>query len=221
MIDLIITPEFQNACRLGLVEIGDINIEPSGKKLSDQIEEFRRRRMKFFGEKKVADVPGVVDARTMFRKLGVDPNKVRPCSEVFLRHLLRGEPPPKVSNLVDLCNYCSAEAATPVCAYDIENVSLPIALRPGRQDENFEAIRRGIIEVEGRPILADADGPFGGPFVDSARTMITEKTRQALLVWYAPVNYDGGALMADLRTLAGRLELHSIGQANAFRCIPE
>jgi DNA/RNA-binding domain of Phe-tRNA-synthetase-like protein len=38
-------------------------------------------------------------------------------------------------------------------------------------------------------VLVDAEGPFGNPTSDSARTMITLATRTALVVAYAPAGY--------------------------------
>ena len=54
-------------------------------------------------------------------------------------------------------------------------------------------------------MLVDAAGPFGNPTSDSARTMITLETRNALVVVYAPAAYSlarlGEVLDASAATL--------------------
>ena len=67
-------------------------------------------------------------------------------------------------------------------------------MRRGAAGEAYEGIRKGEVHVEGRPVLADAQGPFGNPTSDSARTMITTATRRALVTVYAPGGYAAGRL---------------------------
>jgi len=45
------------------------------------------------------------------------------------------------------------------------------------------------VNVQDRPTLADAEGAFGNPTSDSARTMITLQTTSALVTCYAPAGY--------------------------------
>jgi DNA/RNA-binding domain of Phe-tRNA-synthetase-like protein len=59
--------------------------------------------------------------------------------------------------------------------------------------------------VEARPVLVDAEGPFGNPSSDSARTMITLEARNALVVAYAPAGYSPGRLNAVLDKTAETL----------------
>jgi DNA/RNA-binding domain of Phe-tRNA-synthetase-like protein len=61
------------------------------------------------------------------------------------------------------------------------------------------------VNVEARPVLVDAEGPFGNPTSDSARTMITLETRNALVVAYAPAGYNPGRLSGVVDTTAETL----------------
>ena len=45
------------------------------------------------------------------------------------------------------------------------------------------------MQVAGRPVLVDAEGPFGNPTSDSLRTWITLATTRCLAVAYAPAAY--------------------------------
>jgi len=212
--------KFGEASRLGLLELHTVRIGPSAPALRAEIDEFCRRRRRFFDVGAISELPGIAEARGLLRRLGADPSKVRPCSEVFLRRILRDGEFPAVCNLVDLSNYCSAEIAMPVCVYDRERVEPPIELRPGLAGEGFTTITGRNVRVQGRPVFADRLGPFGSPFADSSRTRITDATQVALAVWLTPLEHPALGLEADIRTFAERLRLHGIGRPAEMDWIP-
>jgi DNA/RNA-binding domain of Phe-tRNA-synthetase-like protein len=151
-----------------------------------------------YGDQKSAEVPGAADARALYKALGLDPTKTRPSNEALLRRALRGEALYRVNTLVDALNLCSLRAQLPFGLYDLEHVEPPIVLRRGRAGESYEGIRKGAVNVEDRPVLADARGPFGNPSSDSARTMIRPGTRHALVTVYSPAGYSLARLAAVL-----------------------
>jgi DNA/RNA-binding domain of Phe-tRNA-synthetase-like protein len=53
--------------------------------------------------------------------------------------------------------------------------------------------------------LADAEGPFGNPTSDSARTMVTTATTSALVVIYAPVAVPAGVVDRVLERTRSRM----------------
>ena len=121
-------------------------------------------------------MPGAADARALYKALGLDPTKTRPSNEALLRRVLKGEALYRVNTLVDALNLCSLRAQLPFGLYDLDRVEPPVVLRRGAPGESYEGIRKGAVNVEGRPVLVDAHGPFGNPTSDSARTMITLAT---------------------------------------------
>ncbi len=48
------------------------------------------------------------------------------------------------------------------------------SLRLGLPGEAYAGIRKDEVHVDGRLVVADADGAFGNPTSDSARTMVTD-----------------------------------------------
>ncbi len=102
---------------------------------------------------------------------------------------MKGEPLYKINTLVDGLNLCSLRYQLPFGLYDRDKLQPPVRLRRGEPGESYEGIRKGAVHVEARPVLVDAAGPFGNPTSDSARTMITLETRNALVVVYAPAGY--------------------------------
>jgi DNA/RNA-binding domain of Phe-tRNA-synthetase-like protein len=123
--------------------------------------------------------------RTMYKRVGIDPTKTRPSNEALLRRVRREQPLPRVNSLVDVINWCSVEFQLPYGLYDRRNIDGPVLLRLGREGEEYAGIRKDTVHVAGRIVLVDRCGPFGNPTSDSARTMVTTATTDALVVIYA------------------------------------
>ena len=132
----------------------------------------------------------IVAVRAMYKRVGIDPTKRRPSSEALLRRVRKGDPLPRINSMVDVCNWCSLEFQLPYGLYDAAHVEGDVVLRLGVEGESYPGIRKDDVRVAGRITLADALGPFGNPTSDSARTMVTTATRQALVVIFAPHEVD-------------------------------
>ena len=139
----------------------------------------------------VGALPVVARTRAAFRALGKDPSRYRPSSEALLRRVAQGKPLFAVNSLVDANNLVSLTSRFPAGAYDLAALRGGIVLRVGRPGESYEAIGRGPFNLENLPLLCDAQGPFGSPTSDSARSMITAATDRTLLVLYALGGDDG------------------------------
>lgn len=126
--------------------------------------------------------------RTMYKQVGLDPTKTRPSSEALLRRVRKGDELPRINSLVDVINWCSLESQLPFGLYDLDHVRGNATLRLGRAGEEYPGIRKDVVHVDGRLVLADDAGPFGNPTSDSARTMVTPTTVRALVVIFVPVS---------------------------------
>jgi DNA/RNA-binding domain of Phe-tRNA-synthetase-like protein len=82
---------------------------------------------------------------------------------------------------------------------------------PSKYRPSSEALLRRVLQgkrtwhLEGRPVLADAQGPFGSPISDSTRSMITDSARAALVVIYAPSTASDASIEAATIRLQDRL----------------
>lgn len=129
----------------------------------------------------------IAAVRQMYKRVGLDPTKTRPSNEALLRRVRKGQPLPRVNALVDIINWCSVELQLPYGLYDLAHVSGAMTLRLGQDGEEYAGIRKDTVHVAGRLTLVDDLGPFGNPTSDSARTMVTPNTTDALVVVFAPV----------------------------------
>jgi DNA/RNA-binding domain of Phe-tRNA-synthetase-like protein len=189
MIDIVLAAELERRVRLGVLVLEGVTVREADPALQAEIEaEAAALRGRFAGQSS-GDVPGVAAARDLYKALGLDPTKVRPSNEALLRRVLKGEALYRVNTLVDALNLCSLRSQLPFGLYDLDQVRPPVQLRKGGPGEGYEGIRKGRVNVEGRPTLVDAEGPFGNPSSDSLRTSITLAARRALVTVYAPAGY--------------------------------
>ena len=126
--------------------------------------------------------------RTMYKRVGLDPTKRRPSSEALLRRVRKGDPLPRINSMVDVVNWCSLEFQLPYGLYDASRIDGAVTMRLGRDGEEYAGIRKDAVHVAGRITVADEQGPFGNPTSDSARTMVTPATTEALVIVYAPAD---------------------------------
>ena len=129
--------------------------------------------------------PTVAALRKLFRAAGCDPTRYRPSSEALLRRLLKGEELPTINPLVDLNNCLSASLAVPCCVMAEEKLSPPFVFRVGKPGESYESLR-GPFNLEGKPLLVDAQGPCDAPISGNQRVKVTPETERAWLVAYLP-----------------------------------
>jgi len=185
-----VSPELAGRVCLGVLTLEGVAVREADEGLAAEIEAYAAELRGRYGDGKSGNVPGAADARTLYKALGLDPTKTRPSSEALLRRVLKGEALSRINTLVDAMNLCSLRSQLPFGLYDLGRIEPPVLLRKGQPGESYEGIRKAAVHVDGRPVLADARGPFGNPTSDSARTMVTLATRTALVTVYAPASYN-------------------------------
>jgi len=197
--------------RLGIVVIEDVTVRASDAALAAEIEATAQDLRQRHAGVPSGDVPGVEDARALYKAVGIDPTKTRPSNEALLRRVLKGDALYTVNTLVDALNLSSVREQMPFGLYDLDRVVQPVELRLGRAGESYEGIRKAAVNVDGRPVLSDARGAFGNPTSDSARTMITLETRSTLVIAYARATAVPSRVQGILERTAATLVRYSGG----------
>jgi len=185
---LSVDEDLRGTLALGLLEadgiaLGDLPIE-----FGVERDTLTKRLITSYRGKQPADIPGVAETRALFHKLDIDPTKNRPSSESLLRRVLQGKGMPQVNAAVDVCNLCSLEHQIPLGLYDRDKVRHAIRVRVGHEGEGYPGIRKQRVNLAGRLLLADEDGPFGAPTSDSERTAVGSTTRNLLVVLFCPTD---------------------------------
>lgn len=219
--DVALAAELAGRARMGVLALQGVSVREADDALVAEIErvaaDFRERH----GGGPSGDVPGAAEARSLYKALGIDPTKTRPSNEALLRRVLKGESLYRVNTLVDALNLCSLREQLPFGLYDLAQVRPPVLLRRGAVGESYAGIRKGPVNVDGRPVLVDAEGPFGNPTSDSARTCISTATADALVVLYAPAAFTPARVSRVLDTTRDTLVRYCGGQEAWRRVLPE
>jgi DNA/RNA-binding domain of Phe-tRNA-synthetase-like protein len=205
VIEFTLGPDVAGRAKVGLLTLEGVSVRERDAGLDAEVERLCSSLRERYGAGHSSEVPGAADARTLYKAIGLDPTKTRPSNEALLRRALKGEPLYRINTLVDALNLVSLREQLPFGLYDLDHVRPPVVLRRGSAGETYEGIRKGIVNLEGRPLLADAAGPFGNPSSDSLRTSITLATRRAFVVAYAPAGYSAARLDGVLDSAAGTL----------------
>ena len=201
--------------KLGIIEADEVRVAPADPALAQLMDKVCERRRSEFTLETLAEAEPTRAVRAMFRAWGLDPSKYRPSSEALLRRVVQGKGLYRVLNLVDIGNLGSIETGWPYGCYDRSRLHPPMTFRTGQAGETYEGIGKRVWHLANRPILADAEGPFGSPISDSTRTMITESARNVLAVIYAPSSVPTYLLGAALARFQERLAQYA--RASAMR----
>jgi DNA/RNA-binding domain of Phe-tRNA-synthetase-like protein len=129
--------------------------------------------------------PVVEMTKNAYRKMGKDPNRYRPAAESLLRRLASGKELYHVNNMVDILNMVSVATGFSIGGYDSEKIQGSIIFGLGRDQEAYQGIGRGELNIENLPVFRDGEGAFGTSTSDSVRTMVTEETKKFLMVFPA------------------------------------
>jgi DNA/RNA-binding domain of Phe-tRNA-synthetase-like protein len=165
-----------------------------------------------------SEIPGLAEARRLYKSFGVDPSRHRPSSEALLRRVLGGKDLYQINSAVDCCNLASLNFLLPVGLYDLDRVVGDIILRVGGPGQEYPGIRKGMVHLEDRLGLFDQEGPFGSPTSDSSRTCVTEGTARILAVIMATADYSPAAMTENLDYFSALFARHCQSQTGA-RCL--
>lgn len=125
----------------------------------------------------------IAATRNAYKRFGKDPNRYRPSAEALCRRILRELPLYQINTLVDLINMVSIQSGFSIGGFDTDKIEGNIVtLGIGDADEPYEAIGRGMLNIEGLPVYRDAKGGIGTPTSDNERTKLDVSTTHFLTI---------------------------------------
>lgn len=147
----------------------EINSFSKEFKISQRIEDINQR-------------PAIKATREAYKALGKDPNRYRPSAEALCRRILRDLPLYQINTLVDLINLISLRSGYSIGGFDADRIEGNPKLGVGRENEPFDAIGRGLLNIEGLPVHRDDKGGIGTPTSDEERTKISLETQHLFMI---------------------------------------
>lgn len=155
---------------------------PSSDDLWQEIEKECNHILSLYKLEEINKRPEILATRQAYKILGKDPNRYRPSAEALCRRIVRGIPLYKVDTLVDIINLVSIKSGFSIGGFCADKIKGDVTLGIGTKDDVFEAIGRGLLNIEGLPVYRDAEGGIGTPTSDNERTKISLDTTNLLMI---------------------------------------
>ena len=167
--------------RLGCIECS-VHIKPSNKEIIALSESIFTDLCNELNIDMVSQKTTIRETKEAYRVLGKDPSRYRPSAEALTRRIVMGKDLFWINNIVDILNLISLESGFSIGGYDADKITGNIEFGIGKENEPYQAIGRGELNIENLPLFRDQLGAFGSPTSDSLRTMVTENTTRFLMV---------------------------------------
>lgn len=166
--------------KLGAIS-ADVTYEKKNEDLWKKITEEANKVSKMTTEE-IKQIPQILSTRQAYKALGKEPSRYRPSAEALHRRLIKGKGMYQISNLVDTINLASISTGYSIGGFNEDKITGEITFKAGDATTKYEAIGRGIMNIENLPVFYDEIGAFGSPTSDSTRTMITDDTKKLFLI---------------------------------------
>ena len=185
MLKIIVSEDIRKACPefAGAAIFAQVKNSSRNEKLWEQIDTSIKEYKELHKIENIKDNTAIAATRTAYKRLGKDPNRYRPSAEALCRRIVRELPLYQIDTLVDLINLVSIRTGYSIGGFDAGKIQGDrLTLGVGIADEPYEAIGRGIMNIEGLPVYRDAIGGIGTPTSDHERTKITLETTNFLAI---------------------------------------
>ncbi len=174
---------------VGAAVEANITNTPYSATLWEEIRLFRTSYCNKYTTESIKEMPAIQATRTMYKRCGKDPSRYRPSSEALIRRMLKGQDLYQIDTVVDLINLAYIAYGYSIGGFDDMKIAgNTITLGIGREEEPYEGIGRGHLNITGLPVYRDCIGGIGTPTSDHERTKLSVSTTRLL----ALINgYDG------------------------------
>ncbi|WP_462408846.1 B3/B4 domain-containing protein [Neobacillus sp. Marseille-QA0830] len=168
--------------KASVIQYKNITIADSPQMLKGRLQLFQESIYFDFDDKAITDFPGIQEWRAVFKMTGKDPNRYRHSAEALYRRIQKQNYLPSVQSAIDLNNFFSLQYQVPIGIYDADLLKGDVEIRIGATGEEYIGLNGRSNSLDHLIVLADEFGPFGSPYVDSEKTSVSLKTKNALQV---------------------------------------
>lgn len=161
-----------------------VQVRPTTTELQAIIDQATEQLAAEFSMEAISQRPLIQQAREAYKTLGKKPGRYRPSAEALLRRVVGQKELYQINNVVDILNYISVSSGFSIGGYDLDCMEGSPGLTVGIENEPYEAIARGQLNVGRLPVLRDDLGGFGSPTSDSVRTSVTGNTQRFLMIFF-------------------------------------
>ncbi|MBI9067764.1 MAG: hypothetical protein JEZ09_10765 [Salinivirgaceae bacterium] len=194
-INLKITSELKEKCpqmALGTIHCQVKNTQRS-EKLWKEIDIVSEEIRKKYQLETIKTNKQITATRNMYLACGKKPGRYRPSSEALMRRIVKGVGLYQINTLVDLINLVSLKSGYSIGAFDADYIVGNIEAGIGKENEPYQGIGKGQINIHGLPVLRDEKGAIGTPTSDEVRTAIRPDTSNLF------INFNGYTGADDIK----------------------
>ena len=156
---------------------------PTSDSLWNEIEVVAGELKKKYSLEQLNKRETIAATRAAYKALGKDPNRYRPSAEALGRRIIQEKGIYRLTSLIDIINLISIKTGYSIGGFDKDKIKgNSLMLDAGRADDLFNAIGRGVLNIEGLPVYRDAEGGIGTPTSDEERTKLTPDTTHLLML---------------------------------------
>lgn len=170
--------------KIAAIHYQNIEVGASPQMLKGRLQLFQESLFFELEDKKVTDVDGIVEWRSVFKQIGKDPNRYRHSAEALYRRVQKHQYLSTINSAIDVNNFFSLQYQIPLGIYDMKALSGDVTMRLGAEGEEYIGLNGRANSLHNLIVTADDHGPFGSPFVDSERSAVSESTKNALQIVY-------------------------------------
>lgn len=137
--------------------LDDIKVEPHARFIKARRKRILKGIQTQFKDVEIADHPVIQAYRTLYDKIGLDPDETPPSVQSLITRFLTKNQFPNINSVVDCVNLATLESMIPLGVFDVDAIKGQIVLRFSRPAEPFlELGRRTPDPLDGgRLVLAD------------------------------------------------------------------
>ncbi|MBD3107165.1 hypothetical protein IEO70_02125 [Bacillus sp. AGMB 02131] len=170
--------------KIGCIIYKDITVGDSPQMLRGRLQFFQELLFMDINEKELSDFPGIKEWRTVFKLAGTDPSRYRHSAESLYRRIKKQNYLSTVNSAIDLNNFFSLQYQSPFGIYDLNQIDGDITFTIGTEEDTYFGLNERNNTMKDIIISQDRQGPFGSPYIDSNRTMVTSSTNRAIQFIY-------------------------------------
>ncbi len=169
-----------NNMALGIIQCNVQNSEYN-KELWNEINNLISTLKEEYTIETITKRPQIADTRQMYLRCGKKPSRYRPAGEQLMRRIIKGVGINNVNTLVDLVNLISLKSGYSIGGFDADIIVGDIVAGIGKENEPYNGIGRGALNIHLLPVLRDQQSAIGTPTSDEVRTALSNKTSNFLM----------------------------------------
>ena len=184
-IEILVSEDIKSSCPnfVGVAVSATVRNSSHNSQLWDKIDEFIREYKKNHKVEDIRKNKAIETTREAYKTLGKDPNRYRPSSESLCRRILKEQSLYNVNTLVDSINLVSMTSGYSIGGFDRNKIQGNVlTLGVGKENEPYEGIGKGVLNIHYLPVYRDSEGGIGTPTSDNERTKIDLDTKKILTI---------------------------------------